>query len=223
MRVQKKFSWDFNWEIFAHFMKHWGEILNKCSLYLKLLIINQVSTKASTVEAQIFWKKTISEKSCGRNFSTNSSIKTTECQYKDKLLSIKGATESTIGNLRRPLLFRFPICKDTWLLQEPGLGPRAGLRADTHQVTAETRPGHQATLLFYPVARKRAAEGEDMQDGRTRFQAPGASSTLGAARRHSNQPSPKGITSWSHVSPVQGPIWPWSGLFLCFRQNKKST
>lgn len=73
-----------------NFVKRWGEILNKCSLDLMLLIINQVSTEASTVKAEIEKKKVDLREKFGANFaSIESSIKTTVHQYKDKLLNIK--------------------------------------------------------------------------------------------------------------------------------------
>ncbi len=73
-----------------NFIKRWGEILNKCSLDLMLLIINQVSTEASTVKAEILKKEEDLREKIGTNFSSiESSIKTTVCQYKEKLLSIK--------------------------------------------------------------------------------------------------------------------------------------
>lgn len=73
-----------------NFTKKWGEILNKCSLDLMLLIIDQVSTEAKTVRTEIEKTERELRDKFGPTFgSIESSIKETINGYKEKLLNIK--------------------------------------------------------------------------------------------------------------------------------------
>lgn len=66
-----------------NFVKRWGEILNKCSLDLMLLIIDQVSTEAGMVKTEIKKLEDDLKKNRGPSFpSIESSIKETVGNYK---------------------------------------------------------------------------------------------------------------------------------------------
>ena len=72
------------------FLKKWGEILNKCSLDLMLLIIEQVATEAKAIKIEIdAQEKLIQEKFSSMYPNIDGSIKDEVAKYKEKLLTIK--------------------------------------------------------------------------------------------------------------------------------------
>lgn len=212
--ISRKFSWYFNKEISWERYQTLGRDFKYMLPWFDAAHHEPSVHWSKHSQSRDIWKKEDLREKVGRNFSIESSIKTTECQYKEKLLSITLKKKSTIGNLKRPLLLHLPIRKDAWLLQEPGLGPRTGLRADIHLPTADTRPAHQATPLFYPTTRKRAGEDEEMQDGQTVLQTPAAGS---AARTHGNQHFLKVV-----FCPLQWAYLALRWTFLCVSDKSNS-
>lgn len=72
------------------FTKRWGEILNKCSLDLMLLIIDHVSTDAQQVKTEIEILQEELQNKLGHEFSSmESSIKDSLHKYKEKLHATK--------------------------------------------------------------------------------------------------------------------------------------
>lgn len=127
-----------------NFIKRLGEILNKCSLDLMLLIINQVSTEASTVKAEIEKKEEDLREKVGTNFSSiESSIKTTVCQYKEKLLSIKlKKYKRDTEDYQRNEIYNWEFKEASPQPPTSSQGPTAVPRARTGPTT---RSAHQKT------------------------------------------------------------------------------
>lgn len=72
------------------FMQRWTDILNKCSLDLMLLIIEQVKKELNDLQAEIKHTEDALKSKCGQDFTQiDQSLKTWVGQYKDKLQSIK--------------------------------------------------------------------------------------------------------------------------------------
>lgn len=72
------------------FVRRWGEILNKCSLDLILLIVEHVAKEANLIKAEIEGQENqLKEKYSALYPTIKSSLKETVGRYADKLLSVK--------------------------------------------------------------------------------------------------------------------------------------
>ncbi len=72
------------------FAKRWGEILNKCSLDLMLLIIEQVTTEAEELKSQIHAHEETMKQKFGDTFKEiEKSMKNIVVKYKEKLQATK--------------------------------------------------------------------------------------------------------------------------------------
>lgn len=116
-----------------NFVKRWGEILNKCSLDLMLLIIEQCSTEAQQIKAEIQTQETLLKEMSGSDFSAlEAAINESTNHYRQKLhaMKLKKYKKVTDDYLRNEVYeweFKAPPAQpesSTTGIQQPGGGPR---------------------------------------------------------------------------------------------------
>ena len=130
------------------FVKKWGEILNKASLDLMLLIIEEVSSEARDTRTEINTQEQLLKEQFGEDFTAiEQSIKDSVVKYKNKLQAIKlKKYKRDIEDYQRNEVYTWEIKRQEPTQQDdpPHDAPRRTAPPPTRPPTHRAKP-HQRT------------------------------------------------------------------------------